>query len=64
MLGAGLRQRVPAGIEKHEQRADVMARREGEELVDATAKPSGVLLLQQVVEKDAHRIHAQGFGPG
>ena len=64
MLGAKMRQGVPTGFEKHEHRADVMAGRDGQELVDALLEADGVLLPEKVVEKDAHGVHAEGFGPG
>ena len=63
MLRAEPRRGIPTGIEEHEERADVMARGDGQELVDALAKSGGVLLPEQIVEKDAHGVHAHGFGP-
>src|SRR5579872_264658 len=38
MLRTKARERVPAGIEQYQQRADVMPRSDGQELVDATLK--------------------------
>ena len=52
------------GIEEHKHRTDVMPRRDGQELVDAFLKTGGILLPEQVVEEDAHGVHAHRFGPG
>ena len=34
-----------------------------EEGVDALAEAGGVLLPEEIVEEDAHGVHADGFGP-
>src|SRR5258708_16265905 len=33
-------------------------------MVDALLEAGGVLLPEKIVEKDAHGVHAEGFGPG
>ena len=63
MLRAKLGHRIPAGIEQHEQGADVMPGGDGEELVEAPAKSGRVLLPEQIVEEHAHGVHPEGFGP-
>ncbi|HXM94518.1 MAG TPA: hypothetical protein VOA64_09735 [Candidatus Dormibacteraeota bacterium] len=40
-----------------------MPRRDTQETVNALLKTGGILLPEQVVEKDAHGVHAQRFGP-
>ena len=64
MLRAQVRRRVPAGVEEHKHRTDVMPRGDRQEPIDALLKTSSILLPEQVVEKDAHGVHADGFGPG
>ena len=36
---------------------------DGEKGVDALLEAVGVLLPEEVVEEDAHGVHADGFGP-
>jgi hypothetical protein len=62
-LFARLRERVPARIEEHEQRFDLVFRGDLQKLVDPLAVSGGVLAPGQVMQKDAHRVHAQPFGP-
>ena len=64
MLRAKMRQRVPARVEEYKHWTDVVARGNGEEAVDALLKAGSVLLPEKIVEKDAHSVHAQRFGPG
>ena len=64
MLRAKMRQRVPAGIEKHKHRPNVMPRRDPQKLVDALLETGRILLPEQIVQKDAHSVHAHRFGPG
>src|SRR2546425_1102776 len=59
-----MRQWVPAGIKEHQHRTYVMPRSNRQEAVDAFLKTGGVLLPQQVVQKNAHGVHAHRFGPG
>src|SRR5215468_5700035 len=63
MLRTEVRTGIPDGIEQHKQSADVVARGDLEECVDALAEAGGVLLPQQIVQEDAHRVHADGFRP-
>ena len=63
MLGTELRVRLPAGIEENEERADVVFRGDGEEDVDSITKAFGILLPKEVVEEDAHGVHAEALGP-
>ena len=53
-LLAKLRVRIPAGIEEHEENADVVFVGDGEEGVDAFLKAGGILLPQKIVKEDAH----------
>src|SRR5215831_14874328 len=55
--------RIPARIEKNKQGTDVVLRRDREELVETLLKSIGVLLPEQIVQEDAHRVHAQVLGP-
>jgi len=36
---------------------------DGQELIDALLETWGVLLPQKIVQKDAHGVHTQSFGP-
>ena len=40
-----------------------MPRRDSQETVDALLKPGCILLPEQVVQKDAHGVHAHRFRP-
>ena len=64
MLRAQTRLGIPAGIEQHKQRADVMPQSDGEKGVHAFLKTGCILLPQQVVEKNTHGIHAHRLSPG
>src|SRR5947207_2631459 len=64
MLRAEMRQRIPAGVEEDKHRTNVMARGDGQEAVEALLKAGGILLPKQIVQEDAHGVHAEGFGPG
>ena len=61
MLRAEVRVGLPAGVEEHEERADVVFRGDGEEGVEALLEAVGVLLPELVLEEDAHGVHADGF---
>ena len=63
MLGAEPGVRIPAGVEEHEDRPDMMAGGDGKEGVHALLEAFGVLLPHQVVQKDPHGVHPDGFGP-
>ena len=63
MLRAELGVRVPAGVEEDKDGADVMACGDGQKSVDALREAFRVLLPEQVVQEDAHGVHADGFGP-
>ena len=58
-----MRQGIPAGIKKNKQRANVVLRGNSQELVNALLETVGVLLPEQIVQKNAHGVHAQRFGP-
>src|SRR5207248_11468536 len=58
-----MRQGIPAGIKKNKQRANVVLRGNSQELVNALLETVGVLLPEQIVQKNAHCVHAQRFGP-
>src|SRR5271170_155567 len=55
--------RVPAGIEEDEDGTDVMSGGDDEKCVDAAPEALGILPPEQIVKKDAHRIHADALGP-
>ena len=40
-----------------------MLLRDGQELIDPAQEPVGVLLIGQVVQEHAHRVHADGRRP-
>jgi hypothetical protein len=63
MLRAELGKRVPAGIKKNEDRTNVMFGRDGKKRIDSLLEAGGTLLPQQIVQKDAHGIHAQALRP-
>src|ERR1043166_937278 len=62
-LFSELRIRIPHGVEEHEHRSDLVFRGDGEKLIQATLEAFRVLLPEQVVKKDAHRVHAETFRP-
>ena len=55
--------RIPARVKQNENWADVVARAYREKLVEALLESVGVLLPQQVVEENAHGIHADRLRP-
>src|SRR6516225_5556200 len=63
MLEAKVRQRIPTRVEEHEHGTNVMAPRNGQELFNAVLKANGVPFRKQIVEKNAHCIHAHRFCP-
>src|SRR6516225_3387881 len=63
MLEAQVRQRIPTRVEEHEHGTNVMAPSNGQELFNSLLKANGVLFPKQIVEKNAHRIHAHRFCP-
>jgi hypothetical protein len=54
---------IPTGIEQNEKGFDVMPVCNLQERIDALLKPLGVLLPKKVVQKHAHGVEADGFGP-
>src|SRR5690606_19671220 len=58
-LGKG----VPAGIEQHEQGADMVFVGNTEILVYPVIKSFFILFMEQIVQVYAHGIHTYGFGP-
>jgi hypothetical protein len=54
---------IPAGIEQHEERLDVVSRGDVEKAADSFAKACRILLPRQVVQEHRHRLHAESFGP-
>ena len=63
MLHTKFRLRIPAGIKQHEQRLDMVARRDLQELIDTFSEPLGIFLPYQIMQEHAHRIHAQVLCP-
>ena len=63
MLRSQLRIRLPAGIEQHKDRSNLMLVGDRQECVDPLLKSGRVLLPQQIVQEHAHRIHADGLRP-
>ncbi len=54
---------VPDSVEEHENDADLVPRRRLEELVHSREKACLVLLPEHVMQKNAHAVEAQAFGP-
>ena len=63
VLLAELRIGIPARIEEHEQRFDLVLRGDVEELIDSRLDNPCVLLPRQIMQKHSHRRHAEPFGP-
>ncbi len=63
VLLAEMRIRIPARIEEHEQRLDLVLRGDVEELIDSPLITLGVLLPRQIMQEHPHRRHAEPFGP-
>src|SRR6516162_2511529 len=63
MLWTEVRVRIPDRIEEHEERAYVVAGSNLEKGSDAPPEAGGVLLPQQIVQEDAHGVHADGSRP-
>ena len=63
MLRPQLRIWIPARVEQHEDRPDVMLGRNRQELVDSFLKALRILLPKQIVQKHAHRVHADALSP-
>src|ERR1700683_4448523 len=55
--------RIPDGIEEDEERADIMLRGNLKESVHAFLEAFWILLPEEIVEEDAHGVHAERFGP-
>ncbi len=62
MLDAQLRIGIPARIEQHKDRFDVVLGGDIEEDVDALFKAVWILRIKLVVKEDAHGVHANAFG--
>ena len=62
MLRAQLRIRVPARIEEHQQRPDVMLRRNRQKGIQPLSESLRILLPKLVLQKHPHRVHADPFG--
>src|SRR5262249_735974 len=63
VLLAQARSRVPAGVEEHQQRPDMVLGSDGQKLIEALLESGCVLLPKQIVQEHAHGVHAQGFSP-
>src|SRR5580698_4493742 len=63
MLKAKLRKWVPARIKKHEQRTNVVLGGNRQKGVDSFLETGSVLLPEEVVQEDPHRVHAQTLSP-
>ncbi len=63
MLQAQLRVWVPAGIEKNENWLNVMLVGNREKCLDSLTETRSILLPEQVVQEDTHRVHADGLRP-
>src|SRR5262249_59410799 len=55
--------RIPAGIEQDKNRTDMVLRGDGQELIDTLCEARGVLLPEEVVQKNPHGLHAHTFRP-
>src|SRR5690349_19986939 len=62
-LFAELRIGIPNRVEENEDRLDLELRRNREKVILATLTTLRLMLPQQIVQKDAHRIHAETFSP-
>src|SRR5215469_17820061 len=62
MLWAEVRIGLPARVEQDEDGSDVMARCDREEGVETLEEALGILLVELVLQEDAHGIHADGLG--
>ena len=63
MLQSEFRLRVPARIEQHKQRLDVVSRGDRKKLINALLESLGIFLPHKVVQEDSHRIHPDFFRP-
>ena len=63
MLLANGGERVPARIEHYEQRADVVPLGDCQELIEPAVKALPVLLVREIVQKHAHRVHPDALRP-
>ena len=63
MLRPQFRIWIPARIEQNQNWPDVMAGRNAEKYVDTLFESCWILLVRQVVEENAHRIHPQILSP-
>src|SRR5215469_7365631 len=55
--------RVPARVEEHEKRTDVVTRGDGKKLIESLTETGGILLPEQIMQEHPHGIHAKAFGP-
>ena len=63
MLQSEFRLRVPARIEQHKQRLDVVSRSDRKKLIHALLESLRIFLPYQIVQEDSHGIHADVFRP-
>ncbi len=52
MLRSEFRHRIPAGVEQHKHRPDMMPRRDGKKRIDSLLKSFRILLPTKIVQKD------------
>ena len=62
-LPSELRKRIPAGIEENKHRFDFMSVGDTQKLVHPFFESFGVLLPEQIVQKDPQGIHPQTLRP-
>src|SRR5262249_18439773 len=54
---------IPAGVEEHKHGTNMVPRGDRQKLVNPLLETFCILLPEKVVQKDAHGVHAQAFGP-
>src|SRR6266550_6467948 len=62
-LRTEMRHRIPNRVEEHEHRSNVVSVGDREELVHATQEANRVLLPEEIVQEDAHRVEAERLRP-
>jgi len=58
-----MRHRIPYRVEEHEHRSNVVSVGDREELVHPTQKADRVLLPEEIVQEDTHRVEAERLCP-
>ena len=61
MLRAKMRSGLPAGIEQHQQRPDVVLGRDAQKYIEPVLKALGIARPELILQEDPHGVHPDRF---